>query len=71
MKTYFQKSIEEKGLVPQGIDSRHIEGYIRLAHSILGELSWAIIKREVRISLGCIKEGGAAAAERNARSFGL
>lgn len=71
MQTYFQKSILAKGLVPAGIDARHIEGYIRLAHSFLGELPWTTIRREVKIALGCIKEGGKDAAERNARSFGL
>lgn len=69
--TYFQRSIKEKGLVPANVDARHIEGYIRLAHSILGELSWPQIRREVRIAVACIQEGGVAAAERNAQSFGL
>ena len=69
--TYFQKSILDKGLVPAGIDPRHLEGYIRLEYSILGEMSWAAIRREVKIALGCIKEGGKEMAERNALSFGL
>ena len=71
MNTYFQKSISDKGLVPAGIDPRHIEGYIRLEHSILGDLSWATIKREVKLCVACIREGGIEAAERNAQSFGL
>jgi hypothetical protein len=69
--TYFQRSIIEKGLIPQGVDARHVEGYVRLEYSFLGEMSWHAIRREVRIALGCIKEGGIAAAERNAQSFGL
>ena len=71
METYFGKQLVEKGLIPQGVDPRHVEGYIRLEYSTLGHLSWATIKREVRLSLACIKEGGVAAAERNALSFGL
>jgi len=70
-RSYFQKSIIQKGLVPAGIDPRHLEGYIRLQYSTLDHLDWPTIRREVRIALGCIKEGGIEAAERNARSFGL
>ena len=69
--SYFQRSIVAKGLVPAGVDPRHIEGYIRLQHSILGDLSWAMIRREVKIALGCIEEGGQEMAERNAVSYGL
>ena len=69
--SYFQKQIVENGMIPQGIDPRHVEGYIRLEHSILGELSWATIKREVKLCISCIREGGIDAAERNAQSFGL
>lgn len=71
METYFQKSIVAKGLVPAGVDPRHLEGFIRLQYSTLGHLSWADIKREIKIALGCIKEGGVEMAERNAISFGL
>jgi hypothetical protein len=69
--TYFQRSITEKGLVPTGIDPRHLEAYIRLQYSTLGHLSWPEIKREVKVGLACIKVGGVAAAERCAQSFGL
>lgn len=69
--SYFQRSIVEKNLVPQGIDPRHIEGYIRLQFSTLGHLDWPTIRREVKIALDCVKEGGIDAAERNALSFGL
>ncbi len=71
MVTYFQRSITEKGLVPQGVDPRHIEGFIRLQYSTLGHLDWPPIRREVKLSVACIKQGGVAAAERNAQSFGL
>lgn len=71
MQTYFQRSMIDKGLIPAGVDARHVEGYVRLAHSTVNDLSWPTIRREVKISLGCIAEGGIDAAERNARSFGL
>lgn len=69
--SYFQRSIVRKGLVPQGTDPRHLEGFIRLQYGTLGHLGWPDIKREVKIGLACIKEGGLEAAESNARSFGL
>lgn len=69
--THFQKSILDKGLVPAGVDPRHLEGFIRLQYSTLGHLSWSDIRREVKIGLGCIKEGGVKMAESNAVSFGL
>ena len=71
MQTYFQKQIAEKGLVPQGVDARHLEGFIRLQYSTLGHLSWGTIRREVKLGIACIREGGTEMAERNALSFGL
>ena len=68
---YFQKSIVEKNLVPQGVDPRHLEGYIRLQYGTLGHLDWRTIRREVKLCIACIREGGVDAAERNAKSFGL
>lgn len=70
-ETYFQKSIVSKGLVPDGIDPRHLEGFIRLQFGTLGHLDWPTIRREVKIGISCIKEGGIGMAEQNARSFGL
>ena len=70
IQTYFQKSIVAKGLVPEGIDPRHLEAYIRLQYSTLGHLSWADIKREVKIALGCISHDPTQ-AESLAVSFGL
>jgi hypothetical protein len=69
--TYFQRSIADKGLVPEGIDPRHIEGYIRLQYAALSHLDWRTIRREVKLCIACIKEGGVDSAERNAQSFGL
>ncbi len=53
------------------IDPRHIEGYMRLEHSTLDGLSAGQFKKEVMISISCVKEGGIEMAESNARSFGL
>ena len=69
--THFQKSIIEKGLVPHGVDPRHLEGFIRLQYSTLGHLDWRTIRREVKLGVECIRVGGVDAAERNAKSFGL
>ena len=71
MKTYFQRQIVEKGYVPTGIDARHVEAYVRVAHSTINSLSWAELRREIKISVACIREGGVDAAERVALSFGL
>ena len=71
METYIQRQMLEKRLIPQGVDPRHVEGYMRLAYSTFSQLSWPEIKREIKVGLACIKEGGIEAAERNAKSFGL
>lgn len=71
METYFQKSIVGKGLVPAGTDPRHIEGYVLLSGLDQSGASWPEIRREVGIALDCIMEGGTAAAERLAKSYGL
>ena len=71
MQTYFQKSIADKGLVPQGIDPRHLEGYILLQYGSTSHLDWPTIRREVKLSVACIKEGGIEMAESNAQSYGL
>lgn len=53
------------------LDSRHVEGYMRVGHGTLDGLSWPEFEAEVLIAIDCVDEGGAAAAEENARSFGL
>ena len=70
IQTYYQRIIS-KMRAAQGFDPRHIEGYMRLQHSYLGELSKSAFAREVRLCVECIREGGVEAAERNAQSFGL
>jgi hypothetical protein len=70
MQTHFQRSIIEKGLVPAGFDPRHIESYILLQYSHTSHLDWATIRREVKIAVSCIKEGGVEAAESLAKSYG-
>jgi hypothetical protein len=71
MQSYFQESIIAKGLVPAGVDPRHIEGYILLACFNLSNLTWPEIRREVKIALGCIQYVGKSEAEACAQSWGL
>jgi hypothetical protein len=69
-QTYFQKSLIDKGLIPHGIDARHVEGWMRAQFGTLNHLGWPDIRRETKIALDCIRED-AALSERNAQSFGL
>lgn len=62
--------LAESGHIGQ-FDPRHIEGYMRLAHSTLDGLSLREFKAEVCLCAQCVEEGGTDAAERNARSYGL
>jgi hypothetical protein len=66
--TYYQRAIAP--LAP-GYDPRHIEAYMRLAHSTLSGLSDRQFRAEVRLCKRCIDEAGKDAAERCALSFGL
>ena len=54
-----------------GIDPRHVEAYMRLEHGTLDALSMSKFRKEVRISIACIKEGGEVGAESLAKSYGL
>ena len=54
-----------------GYDPRHIEAYIRLAHSTLDGLSREQFRKEVEIGKACYHAAGHADAERCAKSFGL
>lgn len=54
-----------------GIDPRHVEGYMRLEHATLDNLSFAQFKEEVKIGIACVIEDGKENAEKNAQSFGL
>lgn len=69
MQTYYQREIAK--IVPAGVDPRHVEGYMRLQYSTLSHLDRRTFNREVRLGVECIRQGGAEAAERNAKSFGL
>ena len=60
-----------ESLVPIDVDPRHVEAYMRIEHSTLDHLSPRAFRREVGIAVRCIEEGGVAAAERAARSFGF
>jgi hypothetical protein len=57
-------------LAPQR-DPRHVEAYMRVAHSTLDVLSPSGFRAEVKLACACIDEGGVEMAERIARSFGL
>lgn len=54
-----------------GYDPRHIESFIRIQYHTLGHLDRATIRREIKIAVACIQQGGIAQAESCARSFGL
>ena len=54
-----------------GYDPRHIEAYIRVAHSTLDHLSVKDFAQEVEIAMMCVIQGGEAQAEATAQSFGL
>jgi len=54
-----------------GIDSRHVEAWMRLEHGCLDGLSPRQFADEVEVAIGCIDEAGDATSERLAASFGL
>ena len=70
MQTYYQKSLINKGLIPDGIDARHVEAYALLQYGTLGHLDWPTIRRETKIAVACIR-ADKNQAERLAGSFGL
>lgn len=57
-------------LVP-GIDPRWIEGYMRLEHPTLDNLSPVRFAHEAALASECAAHDGPAMAEQVARSFGL
>ena len=70
IETYYQRSLKEMGLVPNGIDARHIEAYALLQFGTLSHLDWPTVRREAKIAVECIRED-VSQAERLAQSFGL
>lgn len=64
-------TIKATGLVPENVDARHVEGYMRTSGLLLGEMSPRKFNSEIRLAVACIEEGGIDAAERLARSYGL
>jgi hypothetical protein len=68
MRTHYADLIEK---IAPGYDARHIEAYMRLQYSTLDHLDKATFRREVKIAVGCIEEGGVEMAEANAKSYGL
>jgi hypothetical protein len=72
-KSPYYEKIEQE-LARRGrpdLDPRHIESYIRLAHSTLDGLNEMQFRKEVTISMDCIKIDGLKNAESCAKSFGL
>lgn len=54
-----------------GIDPRHVEGYMRLEHGTLSQLSRERFNEEVGIGIECVRADGTRNAEALAKSFGL
>ena len=52
-------------------DPRHVEGYMRLEHGTLDQLTPEQFRAEVALAVACIAEGGIDAAEKLAQSYGL
>ena len=59
-----------KKLIPD-LDPRHIEAYMRCQFGTLDGLDQAQFSAGARIAAACVDEGGTAAAEALARSYGL
>jgi len=51
-------------------DPRHVEGYMRLAHGTLDQLSPEQFRAKVVLAVACIAGGGIDAAEKLAQSYG-
>ena len=51
-------------------DPRHVEGYMRLAHGTLEQLSPKKYRAKVASVVACIAGGGIDAAEKLAQSYG-
>ena len=51
-------------------DPRHVEGYMRLAHGTLDQLSPKKYRAKVASVVACIAGGGIDAAEKLAQSYG-
>jgi hypothetical protein len=56
---------------PADLDARHIEAFMRLQYGTLDHLDRATFRREIKIALACIAEGGNDDAEALAESYGL
>ena len=72
MTTPYGYLIEKYGEASaRGYDVRHVEAYMRAAHSTLDGLSPREFADEVEIAMACVEEGGAALGVRIAKSFGF
>ncbi len=52
-------------------DPRHVEGYMRLEHGRLDQLSPKQFRAEVALAVACIAESSVDAAEKLGQSYGL
>jgi hypothetical protein len=57
--------------VPADLDARHVEAFLRLQYHTLNHLDRATFRREIKIAIACIAEGGLEEAETLAESYGL
>lgn len=53
------------------VDVRHVEGWMRVAHSTLDALSTSEFTHEVRLAIDCIDAAGKERSEEIASSYGL
>ena len=53
------------------VEARHVEAYMRVEHSTLDGLSAWEFADEVAVAVACVIEGGEAAAEALAQSYGM
>ena len=72
MNGYQQSIAEHLAKLGRGdIKPHHVEGYMRCQYGTLDALTRDRFKKEVKISVACIDQGGVEAAEELAASFGL
>lgn len=71
--SYYQQPIRETAarLGYIGIDTRHVEAWMRVKHSTLDGLCREEFDEEVRIGIHCIRNQPTSVSESLARSYGL
>ena len=73
MRSFYQETIREiaaqQGYI--GIDTRHVEAWMRVEHSTLAAMGREQFDDEVRIAIHCIQNQPTTVSETLARSYGL